>query len=71
MPHFKDKDPINEEHIGSMKHVIGVLFKTLLQFAFILVKMECVMMRSGRQGGHQHVIRNSILVKTIPGLSQL
>ena len=47
------------------------LFKTLLQFAFILVKMECVMMSSGRQGGHQHVIRNSILVKTIPGLSQL
>ena len=47
------------------------LFKTLLQFAFILVNTECVMMRSGRQGGHQHVIRNSILVKTIPGLSQL
>ena len=51
MPHFKDQDPINEEHIGSMKHLIAGLFKTLLQFAFILVKMECVMMRSGRQGG--------------------
>ena len=47
MPHFKDQDPINEEHIGSMKHLIAGLFKTLLQFAFILVNTECVMMRSG------------------------